>query len=285
MKTEPDEPKSSPCKRVLLVDDHPLMREGIALWIKRSPGLDVCGQASSAREALGSIGKLKPDMILTDLSLSGGSGLDLVKDIRAIDPGLPVLVVSMHDELNYAERSIRAGARGYVMKESGGEKLIEAIQTVLRGHVYVSEKMAATIVDNLTSNKPRGSRSPLAQLSDREFEVFELNGSGLNTHDIAKRLNVSPKTADVHRRNIREKLKIKDLTELIRHAVRWTEAHSADKQIARETMKSGKRTKARRRVASKKKSRRQSRPAAKPGGQRFAGQQYESRRRAERPGP
>jgi DNA-binding NarL/FixJ family response regulator len=204
MKTEPDEPKSSPCKRVLLVDDHPLMREGIALWIKRSPGLDVCGQASSAREALGSIGKLKPDMILTDLSLSGSSGLDLVKDIRAIDPGLPVLVVSMHDELNYAERSIRAGARGYVMKESGGEKLIEAIQTVLRGHVYVSEKMAATIVDNLTSNRPRGSRSPLAQLSDREFEVFELIGSGLNTHDIAKRLNVSPTTADVHRRNIRE---------------------------------------------------------------------------------
>jgi DNA-binding NarL/FixJ family response regulator len=232
VKSKANRPEAGSRKRILLVDDHPLMREGIALWIERSPELEVCGQVGSAQEAVGIIGKLKPALVVTDISLGGRNGLELIKDLQSFDPKQPILVVSMHDEMHYAERAIRAGARGYIMKEAGGEKLIEAIQTVLNGHVYVSPKMSATIVENLSVRKPRGSNAPLQQLSDREFEVFELTGQGLTTHDIAQRLKLSPKTVDVHRRNIREKLQIEDVTGLIRHAVRWTEAQAAEKEAS-----------------------------------------------------
>jgi DNA-binding NarL/FixJ family response regulator len=235
VKSKVNRPEAVSRKRILLVDDHPLMREGIALWIERSPELEVCGQVGSAQEAVGSIGKLKPALVVTDISLNGRNGLELIKDLQVFDPSLPVLVVSMHDEMHYAERAIRAGARGYIMKEAGGEKLIEAIQTVLDGHVYVSPRMSATIVENLSVRKPRGSNSPLTQLSDREFEIFELIGLGQTTHDIAQRLKLSPKTVDVHRRNIREKLQIPDVTGLIRHAVRWAEAQSAEREASVET--------------------------------------------------
>jgi len=235
MKSKAQRSDTASRKRILLVDDHPLMREGIALWIQRSPELEVCGQASSAQEAIGLVGKLKPELVVTDISLNGRNGLELIKDLQSYDPELPILVVSMHDEMHYAERALRAGARGYIMKEAGGEKLIEAIETVMGGHVYVSPKMSASIVENLSVRKPRGSNAPLLQLSDREFEVFELTGLGLTTHDIAQRLGLSTKTVDVHRRNIREKLQISDVTGLIRHAVRWTEAQAADKESSVET--------------------------------------------------
>jgi DNA-binding NarL/FixJ family response regulator len=224
MKSTADRPGDSGHKRILLVDDHPLMREGIALWIERATGFEVCGQASSSREAFASGEKLKPNLVLTDLSLVDGNGLELIKDLQALDPNLAILVVSMHEEMHYAERAIRAGARGYVMKEAGGEKVIEAIQTVLNGNVYVSSKLAASLVENLSARKPRGSSGKFGVLSDREFEVFELIGQGMNTHDIARRLQLSPKTVDVHRRNIRGKLRIPDVPGLIREAVRWTEA-------------------------------------------------------------
>jgi DNA-binding NarL/FixJ family response regulator len=253
MKSNASRPEANDRKRILLVDDHPLMREGIALWVARSPELEVCGLVGSAEEALGSVEKLRPALVVTDVSLNGRSGLELIKDLQTYDPGLPVLVVSMHDEKLYAERVIRAGARGYIMKEAGGEKLIEAIKTVLSGHVYVSPRMSAAIVENMTARKPRGSNAPLLQLSDREFEVFELIGEGLTTNDIARRLKLSPKTVDVHRRNIREKLQIADVTGLIRYAVRWAEARTSGKEAAPEPARSRKPAAAKQTQARKKK--------------------------------
>src|SRR5205814_2621669 len=145
------------------------------------------------------------------------------KDVKGLYPGLTVLVVSMHDEMLHAERALRAGARGYLMKEAGGEKMLEAIRKVLEGQVYVSETMSARILDNLSGRKPRGSASPIEQLSDREFEIFQLIGQGKSTKDIARQLNLSSKTVDVHRGHIKEKLELKDATSLVRHAVRWVE--------------------------------------------------------------
>ncbi len=209
--------------RVLLIDDHPFMRAGLAQLIDRQPDLMVCGEAGNPTEAFQAVSKLKPDLALTDLTMPGRSGLEFVKDLLAAEPHLPVLVVSMHDEMVYAERALRAGARGYMMKEAGGENLLTAIRQVLRGDVYVSPRMSARLLSNLTGSKPRGSSSPIEKLTDREFEVFQLIGQGKSTRDIAEQLHLSTKTVDVHRGHIKEKLELTDTTALIRHAVRWVE--------------------------------------------------------------
>lgn len=233
MKTKSNRSKAGPAaapppaeparRRVLLVDDHPFMRAGLAQLIDRQPDLAVCGEAGNPSEALQAIAKTKPDVILTDLTMPGRSGLEFVKDIIASQPGLVVLVVSMHDEVVYAERALRAGARGYIMKEAGGEALLAAIRRVLGGEVYVSPRMSARILEGLSARKPRGSSSPIEKLSDREFEVFQLIGQGKSTRDIAEQLHLSSKTVDVHRSHIKEKLELTDVTALIRHAVRWVE--------------------------------------------------------------
>ncbi len=213
----------APRRTVLLVDDHPFMRAGLAQLIDRQPDLAVCGEAGNPAEAFAALEKALPDLVLSDITMPGRSGLDFIKDLRARHPGLVVLVVSMHDEAIYAERSLRAGARGYIMKEAGGENLLAAIRQVLRGESYVSAKMAAKLLESLTAARPRGSSSPIEKLTDREFEVFRLIGEGKSTRDIAGQLHLSPKTVDVHRSHIREKLALSDSTALVRHAVRWVE--------------------------------------------------------------
>jgi DNA-binding NarL/FixJ family response regulator len=213
----------TPPKGILLVDDHSFMRDGLAQLIDRQPDMKVCGEAGDPAEALRQLAKTKPDLVLTDLTMPGRSGLEFVKDLRAANPAIAILVISMHDEAVYAERALRAGARGYIMKGAGGENLLTALRQVLRGDVYVSPQMSARILANLSGNKPRGSSSPIEKLTDREFEVFQLIGQGKSTRDIAEQLHLSPKTVDVHRTHLKEKLELKDATALIRHAVRWVE--------------------------------------------------------------
>lgn len=209
------------------MDDHPMMRAGLAQLINKQPDLQVCGEAGTPAEALQAMARGLPDLVVTDITMPGRSGVEFIKDALALHAGLPLLVVSMHDELIYAERALRAGARGYVMKEAGAEKLLLAIRRVLDGQVYVSESMSAKLLDSLTGRRPRGSRSPIEKLSDREFEVFQLLGQGKSTRDIARQLHLSTKTVDVHRAHLKEKLALKDATALIRHAVRWVETQDA----------------------------------------------------------
>lgn len=216
-----------PRKRILIVDDHPFMRAGLAQLIDKQADLQVCGEAGDPSEAMRKLNEVSADLVLTDITMPGRSGIEFIKDVQALHPKLPMLVVSMHDEVIYAERVIRAGARGYIMKEAGGENLLFAIRQVLGGQVYVSPRVSAKILDDLSSRKPRGSSSPIEKLSDREFEIFQLVGQGKSTRDIAQQLGLSPKTVDVHRANIKEKLELKDATALVRHAVRWVETQGA----------------------------------------------------------
>lgn len=205
-----------------------MMRAGLSHLIERQSDLTVCGEAANPAEALRALPDARPDIILADLTMPGRSGLEFVKDLLALSSHLAILIVSMHDEAVYAERALRAGARGYIMKEAGGEAVVAAIRQILAGQAYVSPAMSARILDNLSGKKPRGSKSPIQKLSDREFEVFQLIGHGKSTRDIAEQLHLSTKTVDVHRSRIKEKLDLQDATALIRHAVRWIETRQAD---------------------------------------------------------
>jgi DNA-binding NarL/FixJ family response regulator len=212
--------------RIMIVDDHPMMRAGLAQLIGNQPELDICGEAANPAEALERVTRLKPDLLLADITMPGRGGVEFVKDLLALLPELRVLVVSMHDENIYAERVLRAGARGYIMKEAGSENLLVAIRQVLNGLVYVSPMISARILGNLSTRKPRASSSPIEKLSDREFEVFQLIGEGKSTADIARQLHLSSKTVDVHRSHIKEKLDLKDATALVHQAIRWVEAQN-----------------------------------------------------------
>ncbi len=226
--TTPIPAAPKPARRsVLLVDDHPFMRAGLRQLIDRQPDLIVTGEAGNPTEAFQQLARGVPDLILTDLTMPGRGGLEFLRDLRAAHETMPILVVSMHDEGVYAERALRAGARGYIMKEAGGENLLAAIRWVLGGEVYVSARMSARILDALSAGRPRRSRSPIEQLTDREFEVFQLIGQGKSTREIAAELHLSPKTVDVHRSHLKEKLGLRDVTALIRHAVRWVETRPA----------------------------------------------------------
>ena len=214
-------------KRILVVDDHPMMRQGLALLIGAEPDLAICGEAETAESALDAIKTLQPELVLADISLPGKNGLELIKDFQVLSPGLPVLVISMHDESLYAERVLRAGGRGYIMKQEGGKKLMQAIRQVLEGKIYVSEKMSALILEIFSGRRAGAESSPVENLTDREFEVFQLVGQGKGTGEIAKKLHLSVKTVDAHRANIKAKLKLKSASELVRYAVRWLEAQKA----------------------------------------------------------
>jgi len=216
---------TSVAKSVLVVDDHPLMREGLVLTINTQPGLHVAGTAGNAREALTLVETLHPDLVITDLTLPGRNGLELIKDLVALLPDLPVIVVSMHDEFLYAERVLRAGGRGYVTKDAPPERLILAIRTVLDGGVFASQALTNHFLKSLSSRKGvAGSSFPLECLTDREIEVFELIGNAKSYHEIASRLGISLRTLDSHRTHIRQKLGLADSNELTRHAIRWVEA-------------------------------------------------------------
>jgi DNA-binding NarL/FixJ family response regulator len=222
----------TPGRRIFIVDDHPLMRDGMGHLINSEPGLIFCGGAGTAEDALSEVARLKPDLVITDVSLPGRSGLDLIKDLKARAPEVLVLAFSMHDENYYAERALRAGARGYLMKGAGSEKMLEAIHRILAGETLVSPAIAAKILDHFSSPHSRHSNSRIEKLTDREFEVFEMIGRGKTTGEVSDNLQMSPKTVAVHRANIKQKLGIASGTELMRHAVRWVETQSSENQAA-----------------------------------------------------
>jgi DNA-binding NarL/FixJ family response regulator len=206
--------------RIMLVDDHPVLREGLAQLINHEADLTVCGQFDDAARAFAAIPTVRPDLAIIDLSLKNSSGLELVKNSRASHPKLLILVLSMYDESLYAERVLRAGAAGYIMKQEASEKVLDAIRQVLRGGIYLSEKISARLMHQLVGGKSREAGSLLEQLSDRELEVFGLIGQGKGTRQIAEHLNLSVKTIESHRAHIKEKLNLKDATELVHTAIR-----------------------------------------------------------------
>jgi DNA-binding NarL/FixJ family response regulator len=208
-------------RRILIVDDHPMMREGLTMRIKREPDITVCGEAGTAAEALRLVLSLKPDLAVVDITLPDKNGLDLIKDIRAVSPGTLILALSMHDETIYAERVLRAGGRGYIMKQEGGKRIMEAIRTVLDGRVFTSEAVSEKILDIFAGRCERLEDSPVSRLSDREFEVFQMIGQGRSTRQMAAALNLSVKTIEVHRLHIKEKLGMKTAPELVSFAARW----------------------------------------------------------------
>jgi len=201
-----------------------MMREGLAQLINNESDLMVCGEAGAGRAVPELVAKTKPDLLIADISLPDRNGLEVIKDMQTLQPGLAVLVISMHDESLYAERVLRAGGRGYVMKQEGGKKLMTAIRQVLSGRIYVSEKMSAKILESFSGQAAEASRMPMENLSDREFEVLQLIGEGKGTREIADQLTLSIKTVDAHRANIKRKLNLKTGPELVRYAVRWVES-------------------------------------------------------------
>lgn len=210
--------------QILIVDDHPMMRQGLASLIENEPDLEVCGEAGDAAEALRLVEQCKPNLVLTDITLPDKNGIELLKDILALHPACSAIVISMHDESLYAERVLRAGGRGYIMKQEGGKKIMEGIRKVLGGQIAVSDKMSAKILEIFSGRRPDSNNGLVENLTDREFEVFQLIGKGMDSKQIASQLHLSPKTIDVHRSNIKAKLKITSMTELIRYAVRWVES-------------------------------------------------------------
>ncbi len=210
-------------KRVFLVDDHPLVREWLTNLINQQPGLKVCGEAESGPEAREKIAALRPDVAIVDIALKDSSGIELIKDLKQASPEVAVLVLSMHEEPHYAERALRAGAKGYVMKRETTRKVIAAISQVLAGKLCVSDTIAAALAAQYVEGKTLATNSPVEQLSDRELEVFELLGQGRTTRQIAETLRVSVKTVQAYCARVKEKLNLGSATELLREAVRWHE--------------------------------------------------------------
>ncbi len=213
--------------KVLLVDDHPLVRDGLVNLISQQTDLQICGEAGNEPQALDLIRTVRPDVAIVDISLETGSGIELIKSIKAMFPAVTILVLSMHDESLYAERALRAGARGYVMKCEAAKKVIEAIRCVLAGQLYVSNKIAALMAEKFVEGRPAANASPIEQLSNRELEVFQLLGLGHNTRQIADHLHVGFKTVQAYCARIKEKLKLANATELLREAIRWQESQQA----------------------------------------------------------
>ena len=206
-------------RKLLLVDEHPILRQGFAHLINLEPDLEVCGQADNAAAALDDIPVQKPDLVVLDIALKGINGIELIKRIKVIAPDLPVLVLSVQDEALFAERALRAGARGYVMKQAPAEDVMAAIRQVLHGGRYLSRSMQERILENLSDRAPRGPIPTVEHLSDRELEVFQLLGGGSGTRQIAEQLHLSIKTVETYRAHIKKKLKLRNATELLRMAV------------------------------------------------------------------
>lgn len=215
-------------KRIFILEDHPIMRRGYRTLINGEPDIMVCGEAETAAEALEKIPTAAPDLVIADISLEGMNGIEFVKHLRAKQPGLDVLVVSMHDESLYAERALQAGAAGYLMKKEADGLAIRAIRQVLQGRYYVSDRMQDKIMvqfaGRMPTNEPTWQRTSIAKLSDRELEVFELHGRGLTTRGMAEAMDISPKTVATHRGRIKTKLAVDSTPELVRRAVLWIES-------------------------------------------------------------
>src|ERR1700689_2777201 len=206
-------------KTVFVVDDHPLLRQGLALMINREQDLTVCGEAEEAHTAMREIAAKQPDIVIADISLNGPDGLDLLKSLRMLYPNLPVLILSMHDESIYAERSLRARANGYIMKAEATEKVLVAVRRILGGDIYLSDRMANKLLHQYGSGASADVNSRLSALSDRELEVFRLIGEGNSTRQIAEKLHLSIKTVETYQAHIKEKLSLQSGRELVQHAI------------------------------------------------------------------
>jgi DNA-binding NarL/FixJ family response regulator len=213
--------------RVLIVDDHPLLRKGVGQLIDQEKDLMVVGEAEDAHKAISAIENTKPDVALIDITLSGTSGIELLKNVKVRFPKLKMLVLSMHDESVYAHRALRAGASGYIMKQEGPEKVLTALRKVLRGEVYLSEHLGNRLLHTLVNGHAPLPSSPVEELSDRELEVFSLIGQGHGTRPIAEKLHLSIKTIESHRAHIKEKLNLQNATELVHHAIQWVQSERA----------------------------------------------------------
>ena len=209
---------------MLLVDDHPIVREGLGRVIDQEADLVVCATAENSHEALRAVATAKPDIAVVDVSLDGSHGIDLVKELKLRHPDLAVLMLSMHDETLYAERALRAGAKGYVMKREPPQKLVQAMRKVLRGGLYFSEAVTARMLERVSGVRSKEVPLPMERLSDRELTVLELIGQGHTTRQIGSELHVSMKTVQAHREHLKEKLELPDATSLARFAVRWVES-------------------------------------------------------------
>lgn len=214
--------KPIPKTKIFLVEDHQIVREGIAGLINHEADMEICGQAPSALEALKAIATLRPDLVITDISLPGMNGLEFLKHLKAQYPELPVVVLSMHDEALYAERALRAGALAFVMKKESSDEVMTAIRKARGGDYHVSDKVGGGIFQKFLNTK-KPVESPIALLSDRELEVFALLGRGRGSKEIAGELNLSVKTVDTHRGHIKEKLQLRSFTEMIQRATQWVE--------------------------------------------------------------
>jgi len=219
----PSAPAGATC-RLLIVDDHPVSRHGASHLLRGMEGVTICGEAEDASAALKAIRQMKPDMALIDISAPGASGIELIKAMLATEPRLLVLVVSIHDESLYALRALRAGARGYVMKQQAPENLLEAVRKVMAGGIYVSPEFSERLVVKAIQGSGGDIASPVDKLSDRELEVLQFLGRRRSTREIAERLHLSVKTIETHRAHIKEKLGFKDADEMVRFAVEWTAA-------------------------------------------------------------
>jgi DNA-binding NarL/FixJ family response regulator len=209
-------------KRVLLVDDHPLVREGLAESINRESDLMVCAEADDRHEALGAIEQNRPDLVIVDLALKSSSGIELIKDIYSRWPRLPMLVVSMQDEALYAERALRAGAKGYLTKQEATRDILEGIRRVLNGEIYLNQKTASHVLGRLMASREGATKDPVVDLlAEREMQVFELTGHGLSTRQIAERLHIDVKTVETYRARIKEKLMLNDSSQLLQLAIKW----------------------------------------------------------------
>src|SRR3984957_16039581 len=217
----PEETARATRKKVLVVDDHPLLRQGLAMLINQQQDMQVCGEAEEAHVAMQCIAQKRPDIMILDISLKGPDGLELLKSIRASDPDLPVLVLSMHDEAIYAERALRARANGYIMKQEATEKVLVALRRILNGEVYLSDHISSKMLQQYISGAPSMIQSRIASLSDRELEVFRLIGEGRATREIAEELHLSVKTVETYQAHIKDKLALRSGRELIQHAIQW----------------------------------------------------------------
>lgn len=218
--------------RIYIVDDHALIRRGLVDLISGETDMEVCGQAEDAATALNDVMKCPPDLVIVDISLKGNSGLELIKNIKAFNPKIQILVLSMHDESVYALRVLKAGARAYVMKQDVVNKVLEAIRRIRNGQLYVSDQVANQMLNHLVSGETVEDTSPVALLSDRELEIVNLIGNGLLTREIATRLHVSVKTVETHRAHIKEKLNLRNATQLVQFCVRWVEEDNAGQEMA-----------------------------------------------------
>ncbi|MEM9159698.1 MAG: response regulator transcription factor [Verrucomicrobiota bacterium] len=209
--------------RIFIVDDHPLVRQGLSQIIAGQEDMEVCGEAEDSPSAMQGVGNTNPDAIIVDISLQGNNGLELIKNIKAVYDTIPIMVFSMHDETIYAQRALRAGAKAYVMKKESSDKVVTAIHKIMKGEIYVSASVADQVLHQIVNGPNNVSQSPIDRLTDRELEVVQLIGRGLSTREIAESLNLSVKTIESHRAHVKEKLNLRNATELVQFSVQWVD--------------------------------------------------------------